>query len=291
MEAHTLNASDPTLAAKRHRREAIFKRASKTYYNSSRFFPPATREDVYILYAFVRVADDFVDTVPADPEGFHAFRRRWEEAARGRPTGDPIVDDMAELARRRGFDPAWTEAFLRSMEWDLTRKSYDRLEDTLEYIYGSAEVIGLFMARILDLPSEADQGARLLGRAMQYINFIRDMDEDRRVLGRRYLPLEDSGLEDITETAARRHPEAFRRFVDIHASRYLEWQRGAEAAYRYLPPRLRWPVMTAGDMYVWTVETIRRDPFVVFRRQVKPSKARVILTYLRNRLGLGRVRP
>lgn len=271
-------------------RERIFRRASKTYYNSSRFFPPEQRRDVFVLYAFVRTADDFVDSRPADPEGFYRFKANWARASRGERSGDPIVDDMAELARRRRFEAEWTEAFLRSMEWDLSRTTYDRLEDTLAYIYGSAEVIGLYMARILGLPAEAEEGARLQGRAMQYINFIRDLDEDRRVLGRRYLPLEDSGLTDLTEAEARRNPAAFRRFMDLHIGRYLEWQRGAEAAYRYLPPRLRWPVMTASDMYVWTVETIRRDPYIVFRRKVKPSRWRVVWTYGLNRLNLGRVR-
>lgn len=271
-------------------RQTIFKKASKTYYNSSRFFPPDKREEVYTLYAFVRVADDFVDNVPADPEGFYRFKADWDRASRGEKSGNAVVDDMAELARKRNFDPGWTTAFLRSMEWDLTKKNYDRLDETLEYIYGSAEVIGLYMARILELPPEADEGARLLGRAMQYINFIRDMYEDRRVLGRRYLPLEDSGLQDINLEEARRNPEGFRRFVELHSGRYLQWQLGAEVAYRYLPPVFRWPIMTASDMYVWTVQTIRQDPFIVFRRQVKPHKLRVLGAYLLNRFNLGRVR-
>lgn len=271
-------------------REEIFKKASKTYYNSSRYFPADKREEVFTLYAFVRVADDFVDRVPADPDGFYRFKADWERAWGGERTGNAIVDDMADLARKRHFDPEWTTAFLRSMEWDLTKKNYDTLQETLDYIYGSAEVIGLYMARILQLPAEADPGARLLGRAMQYINFIRDMDEDRRVLGRRYLPLEDTGLADISLQEAQRRPEAFRRFVNLHADRYLEWQRGAEAAYHYLPPAFRWPIMTASDMYVWTVETIRKDPFLVFRRQVKPNKFRVMAAYLRNRFNVGRVR-
>jgi phytoene synthase len=270
--------------------EEIFKKASKTYYNSSRFFPPDKREEVFTLYAFVRVADDFVDKVPADPAGFYQFKEEWKKASQGLPTNNPVVEGMANLAKKRGFEPQWTEAFLRSMEWDLSKKEYNNLQETLDYIYGSAEVIGLYMAKILELPVAAFEGARLLGRAMQYINFIRDMDEDRRVLGRRYLPLEDTGLTEISLEEAQRKPASFQKFIDIHTERYLQWQRGAESSYHYLPPSFRWPIMTASDMYVWTVETIQKNPFIVFQRQVKPSKFRVMWTFLLNRLNLGRVR-
>src|SRR6056297_3937029 len=149
-----------------------FKSGSKTYFNSSRFFPADVRRDVFYLYAFVRKADNFVDEVPQDPDGFYRFcdsYRRALEQTDG-STGDPIIDRFVELHWRRGFDPAWTEAFLGSMEKDLFKKEYNSLQETLDYIYGSAEVIGLYMSRIMQLPPVADYPARMLGRAMQYIN-------------------------------------------------------------------------------------------------------------------------
>ena len=259
-----------------------FRGGSKTYFNSSLFFPGEVRRDVFHLYGFVRVADNFVDAVPADPQGFHRFRDLYHRAwGAGSPCGDSIIDAFVELARRKGFDPAWTEAFLRSMEMDLTRRRYDRLEDTLEYIYGSAEVIGLFMARIMDLPPEALPAAQMLGRAMQYINFIRDIREDLG-LGRRYLPLEGTGLERLEEDYARRHPEQFRGFVEHHLDRYYRWQAQAEEGFRYLPRRYRVPIRTASDMYAWTGRQIRRRPLLVFERKVKPGRLRIMARLLRN---------
>lgn len=256
--------------------EDIFRRGSKTYFNSSVFFPAHVRRDVFLLYAFVRTADDYVDAIPQDGAGFRAFRASYAQAlASGVPSGDLVIDSFLDLARRKAFAPAWTTAFLDSMEADLDKSRYDSLEETLTYIYGSAEVIGLFMAAIMDLPREAWPAARALGRSMQYINFIRDVAEDN-TLGRRYLPLGDSGLPDLQEATARAQPEAFQAFMRQEAERYLAWQAEAEAGFRFIPKRSRIPVMTASRMYNWTARQIRRDPFVVYRRKVKPAKIRIV---------------
>jgi phytoene synthase len=259
-----------------------FKAGSTTYFNSSLFFPAPVRRDVFALYGFVRVADNFVDKVPQDGDGFRGFVAAYRRAAHGQPAGEPIIDGFVELACRKGFDPAWTDAFLHSMELDLSKATYDTLEETLEYIYGSAEVIGLFMARIMDLADASLPHARLLGRAMQYINFIRDLDEDR-AFGRRYLPLEATPLASlaggrgIDAETARRRPEAFRAFLRHHLSLYRGWQAQAEEGYRYIPWRYLIAVKTAADMYNWTARRIEQDPLVVFRRKVKPSRARILL--------------
>jgi len=263
-----------------------FKQGSKTYFNSSLFFPPAVRRDVFALYGFVRVADNYVDSVPQDPEGFHRFTEAYRKALRGSPVGDPIIDAFVELGRRKDFDPAWTEAFLHSMELDLSKKEYNKLEETLEYIYGSAEVIGLFMAKLLDLVPDSYPHAERLGRAMQYINFIRDIDEDR-TLGRRYLPLQDTPLKRLDKEYAQNHPEEFNEFLRHHLARYKVWQREAEAGFRYIPRRYLIPIKTASDMYNWTARRIEQEPMLVFQRKVKPAKLRIWLAVLANALGVG----
>lgn len=260
-----------------------FRTGSKTYYNSSRFFPPAVRRDVYILYGFVRVADNFVDSVPQDVSGFESFVTRYRRAVRGAVTGDEIIDSFVELAKRRAFDQDWTEAFLRSMRMDIEKSVHATLAESLEYIYGSAEVIGLFMARIMELSSAAERSACMLGRAMQFINFIRDIDEDNR-LGRIYLPISESSLADLSRREADANPREFHRFIGTQLERYMEWQGEAEAGYSLIPRRYRIPIKTAGDMYKWTGEQIRQDPFVVYQRQVKPARARIVFSGLFNAL-------
>ncbi len=263
--------------------QQIFLKGSKTYYNSSRIFPKAVRKDVFTLYAFVRVSDNLVDDVPPEPEEFRAFRQRWRNALAGTPAGDMVIDPFVELGKRVGFDPQWTEDFLTAMESDLDHKPCNTVEDVLKYTWGSAEVIGLFMIRILGLPEAARETAGLMGRSMQFINFLRDVDEDFR-LGRRYLPLANTGLPGLTPQLAKEHEAEFCTFMRGQTSLYSQWQHGAQLGYGYLPWRFRLAVKTASDLYNWTAEVIMRDPMEVWRRKIKPSKVRIFLTFVGNLL-------
>ena len=271
--------------------ERVFKAGSTTYFNSSLFFPPAMRAEVFALYGFVRVADNFVDAVPQEAEAFRRFAARYRAARGGAPAGEAIIDDFVALEGALGFDPGWTEAFLSSMEADLTKRFYRTEAETLEYVYGSAEVIGLFMAKIMRLPEAAWGAAQRLGRAMQFINFIRDVAEDAE-MGRRYLPLEREGrrLLDVaddwlpTREWARANPEKWTAYFRGHLERYGEWQAEAEAGYGFIPRRARVAVRTAGDMYNWTARRIAADPFVVFERKVKPKRWRILWQALWNGL-------
>ena len=256
----------------------IFRRGSRTYFYSTLFFPPAVREDVFSLYSFVRTADDYVDAVPQQVEEFYAFTDRYAMAMAGEATGDVVIDSFVELAGRKGFDRAWTTAFLGSMERDITVGSYRTIRDLEAYLYGSSEVIGLMMARLLDLPPESYPAAQNLGRAMQYVNFIRDIAEDL-ALGRTYFPREEMeafGLDDLSATTASRDPRGFAAFLRFQLQRYREWQEQAEAGFGHIPRRYRIPIRTASDMYRWTARTIERDPAVVHRRKVKPSVIRIV---------------
>ncbi len=258
-----------------------FKHGSKTYFNSTRFFPEPVRRDVFLLYGFVRTADNLVDSIPQDRDGFHDFVARYRRATAGSPSGDPIIDGYVALAERRNFETGWTEAFLASMAMDLDVSVHATLKESLEYIYGSAEVIGLFMARIMGLDENAMHSARLLGRAMQYINFIRDIAEDN-TLGRTYLPISETSLDSLNEAVARKYPKEFRSFINAQLERYVEWQAEAEAGYHLIPKRYRIAIKTAGDMYKWTGHMIAQNPFIVFDRKVKPNRARIVFTGLFN---------
>ena len=276
----------PRPAPTRLHRET-FKRGSRTYYNSSLFFPSEVRRDVFSLYGFVRVADDFVDQVPQDGPGLADFRRRYEDAleraADSQRSGDAVIEAFVELALRRRFPREWTEAFFHSMELDLTKRIYITPEETLEYIHGSAEVIGLYMAKLLDLPEASFPCAKMLGRAMQYINFVRDIDEDRR-LGRSYLSWHGRADRLTDPEYARSHEAEFQSYIEHHIGLYMGWQREAEAGFRYIRRRYLIPIKTASDMYRWTAESIRMKPLTVFERKVKPTRRRIFLRVLRNAL-------
>lgn len=256
----------------------LFQRGSTTYFNSTLFFPTNVKVDVFKLYAFLRKADNYVDTIPQDIEGFYTFREEYERAAAGYPSSDIVITEFIELANRKKFEQEWVTAFLEAMQSDLYRKTYYTLDELCVYMYGSAEVVGLFMAKILDLPEESYIYARFLGRAMQYINFIRDIREDYE-LGRQYLPYEEMrmyGIEDFEPSRFCGKQENFAKFIRRQIERYLEWQRFAEQGYRYIPYRFLIPIKTAADMYKWTAKIIYRSPWMVFLRKIKPRKRRVV---------------
>ena len=263
---------------------SIFQKGSKTYFYSSLFFPTTIKKDVFELYAFVRKADNYVDTVPQDSDGFYRFKNKYYQAVGGEKTGDIVIGSFAQLTQKKHFEHSWVDAFLDAMEMDLTKKQYYTLDETLQYIYGSAEVIGLMMAKIMNLPSQSFPYARYLGRAMQYINFIRDIAEDQE-LDRTYFPVADfntCGLKSLDYDHVKRHPEEFQRFIHQQIHRYCHWQRTAEIGYKYIPKRYLISVKTASEMYYWTAEQIYKNPFIIYEWKVKPLISRIITTTLIN---------
>lgn len=267
--------------------EEIFKNGSTTYYWSSKFFPKKSRADVYKLYSFVRVVDDYVDAPKPNVGRFDYICKEWKKAKKTLPAqihkksssiDDRVLNNILYVVHHYDCDPAWIDAFLASMKMDLDKKVYRSIDDTLEYIYGSAEVIGLLMAKVLGLPKESYESARMQGRAMQYINFIRDIAEDN-LLGRQYFPDEElvkHGLKDLSEKELFRKPAEFREFISAQVGLYNEWQCIANKGFRFIPKRPRVAVRTAVDMYNWTAKKISQEPALIFESKVKPSKGRVI---------------
>lgn len=276
------------------REQEIFKNGSSTYYFSSKFFPANVREDVFRLYSFVRVVDDYVDQVPADRANFLQVKEAWF-AALANPSFDTrrlesdtlnqrVVKNSIHVLRKYDMDPNWFVAFWQSMHADLQPIAYQTLDQTLDYVYGSAEVIGLMMAKIMGLPEEAMRAARLQGRAMQFINFLRDIEEDN-ALGRCYFPIDELRqfkLNDLSKESAYRDAPLFESFMRYQLARYNGWQKEALEGFSYIPRRLRIPLKTAVDMYTWTGQAIEKNPLIVFEHKVRPRKRRVLIKGITN---------
>lgn len=262
----------------------IFQQGSRTYFYSSMFFPSYLKKDVFVLYGFVRKADNFVDAVPQQINQFYEFKEKYYRAVNGNPANDIVIDSFVDLMQKKEFDPKWADAFLSSMEMDITKKRYDSLDETLTYIYGSAEVIGLMMAKLMNLPPNAMPYARYLGRAMQYINFIRDVTEDVQ-LGRVYFPtpdIENHGLASLEYEYTSKYPEAFASFIHSQLERYCKWQTYAEQGYPYIPKRYLISIKTASEMYHWTGIQIYHNPYIVYQKKVKPMISKIVATTLLN---------
>jgi 15-cis-phytoene synthase len=174
--------------------ELITKRYSTSFSMGIRVFHPRFRPPIYGIYGFVRFADEIVDT-------FHDFDKRllfdrfvedtWR-AIDDRISLNPVLHAFQQVVHEYAIDRELIEAFLHSMEMDLDQNAYDA-SGYNEYIYGSAEVVGLMCLRVFTEKKDAEyqrlkEPARRLGAAFQKINFLRDIKSDFDERGRVYFP-------------------------------------------------------------------------------------------------------
>jgi len=152
------------------------------------------RAAIYNIYGFVRFADEIVDT-------FHdfdklalltQFKKDCFDAIENRISLNPILQSFQITVNKYNIDKSLVEAFFKSMEFDLSKQTYDQAAYN-EYIYGSAEVVGLMCLYVF---CEGDKkqyetlvpSARSLGAAFQKVNFLRDVKDDFQQLNRMYFP-------------------------------------------------------------------------------------------------------
>lgn len=181
----------------------VIDRYSTSFGLASRLLRKDAREHIRNVYALVRVADEVVDG-PATEAGLDRglartvldeLERDTERAIELGFSTNPVVHAFARSARVTGFGAELTRPFFASMRMDLDRTVHD--DDSFrEYVYGSAEVVGLMCLRAFlyraGRPTFDDSvlvdGARALGAAFQKVNFLRDLYADFEVLGRSYFP-------------------------------------------------------------------------------------------------------
>ncbi|TJY72591.1 phytoene/squalene synthase family protein [Arthrobacter sp. CAU 1506] len=176
-----------------------------------RLLGPEGRRDIANIYALVRVADEAVDGAAAAAgldaaavrEQLDRLERETETAMLSGYSTNMVVHAFAETARRRGIGTDLTRPFFASMRADITVAAHT--DDSLEeYIYGSAEVVGLMCLRVFQSMPGAVSGhdeelavaARRLGAAFQKVNFLRDLAADNVELGRSYFPRAEAGSFD-----------------------------------------------------------------------------------------------
>src|SRR3954451_12083596 len=243
MRPSTPVVSDP-LETAYERCKALHRAHGRTYYLATRLLPEWKRRHVHALYGFTRYADDIVDEFSGATIGERALRlqtwsTRFLEGLHGEPVDDPILPAVLHTIATFNLDVTDFEKFLRSMTMDLTVDRYDSYDDLLDYMEGSAAVIGTMMLPILE-PGDrvaATDPARELGLAFQLTNFIRDVREDLQ-RGRIYLPLADLARFGVSEAdlfAAGSAGVTRPKIKDVIRYEVVRAQRHYEAAR----PRLR----------------------------------------------------
>jgi phytoene synthase len=278
------------LARSYERCRALHARHGRTYYQATHLLPAWKRRHVHALYGFARFADEIVDGFDgAIPEVRAARLAAWSDALdvslAGGPVHDAVLPAVIHTIAVFDLDPADFTLFLRSMAMDLTVTRYETYADLLDYMEGSAAVIGAMMLPLLGARDrDAALGpARELGRAFQLTNFIRDVAEDLR-RGRVYLPQEDLRRFGVTDAglaaavAAGSATPQIKRLIGYEVSRAREHYRSAAAGIGMLAPGSRACIRTAFRLYQGILDEIERaDGDVIARRAMVPPARRLAL--------------
>jgi len=252
---------------------------SRTYYFSTRLFPAEVRPRVHALYAFMRYADEIVDSphdLPLDAQlsVLEEFEDETMAAISGEEVPNPVLRAYADTVRRCGIDPETITAFMESMKMDTRVFRYPTYPDLEVYTYGSAAVVGLMMCRVVGADDRgADAPAEALGVAMQLSNFLRDIGEDWR-RGRVYLPMEDLARFDYTEQdlAAGVVDERFVALMKFEIDRARKLYSVADEGMDYIPRGRRFPVVVARELYAAILDRIEAQNYDVFTRRAQVSR-------------------
>ncbi|MCQ1999557.1 phytoene/squalene synthase family protein [Arthrobacter zhaoxinii] len=248
---------------------------------ASRLLAARTRGQIETIYALVRLADEIVDGVAAEALVAHAevgvlldeLEADTERALRTGYSVNLVVHAFAVTARETGIGPDLTRPFFASMRADLEQTAHTEASFN-EYVYGSAEVIGLMCLECFlhGVPLPDDQakalreGAQRLGAAFQKVNFLRDLAQDFETLGRSYFP--GVTVEAFTET------DKHRILDGIDADLLV-----SGAAVAQLPANCRAAVALAQDLFSELARRLRTTPAEQLRttrvRVPNPVKARI----------------
>ncbi|HAQ21287.1 MAG TPA: phytoene synthase [Prolixibacteraceae bacterium] len=242
------------------------------------------RVGIYSIYGFVRYADEIVDTFFEQDQKtiFEEFRQETFKAIERKFSINPIIDSFQMAVHQFNIDRELIEAFLLSMEMDLSNDVYSP-ELLKSYIYGSAEVVGLMCLRVFyyNEPEKYDQlvaPARKLGEAFQKVNFLRDMRDDFDKKGRVYFNNID--FNNFTEETKKQ----------LEAEIENDFQESMEGI-RQLKKQVRLGVYLAYTYYIHLLKEIKKArPEEILKKRYRVSNRRksylLVNAYLKNALNL-----
>jgi len=254
----------------------------KTYYLATLLLPAAKRPFVHALYGFARYADEIVDDLESTltlDEKAEALKNWGEGVLKDLQAGeskDAIGMALADTVRRFNIPIEYFESFMHSMTMDLTVSEYQTFDDLMEYVYGSASVIGLQMVPILGaLSPDAYPLAEKLGTAFQLANFIRDVGEDLD-RGRIYLPIKELESHGVTWEMLNQRvvTPQIRSALKEQVERVRRLQREADAGIHLLEPSSRPCIEAASELYCGIVDEVEKIDYQIFTVRAKTSQWR-----------------
>jgi phytoene synthase len=280
--------------------EATIAAGSQSFAAAARLMPRAIRDDTVQLYAWCRHVDDVVDnqvlgrapSAGGDPRArLEGLRAETLAALRGDERVSAPFAALRTVARRHEFPERWPLDLIDGMAMDVEGRCYHGLEDTLDYAYHVAGVVGVMMARVMGVRDETvlDRACDL-GLAFQLTNIARDVVDDARI-GRVYLPrawLDAAGAEVDGATPSPELYAVILRLLEAAEPYYASARAGLSA----LPLRAAWSIAAALRIYRAIGTRIRAEGPRAYRARIgtgRATKARLALWALsdagRSRLG------
>ncbi len=264
--------------------EITTKSYSTSFSSAIKLLHKDLRTPIYNIYGMVRFADEIVDTFHEydKAELLREFREDTFLAIKRGISSNPILHGFQQTVRQYNIDHALIESFFHSMEMDLNNTTYDR-EKFQEYIYGSAEVVGLMCLYVFcegnkELYQQLKAHARSLGAAFQKVNFLRDIKSDLTGLSRVYFP--DCDFTNFTERDKQ-------RIVNDINKDFREAYKGI----LMLPLKARFGVYVAYKYYLSLFRKIKSlKPARVLESRVRIPNYRKLMIVLRagvkNQMGM-----
>jgi phytoene synthase len=274
--------TDPDLRASYAECKRLNALHGKTYFLATLLLPKAKRPFVHALYGFARYADEIVDdlasqlSVKEKAKELNTWGSKVLSDLKKGNSQDAVGRALIDTVTRFDIPHEYFEAFLHSMEMDLTVQEYETYEDLMKYVYGSAAVIGLQMVPILGpLHADAYESAKTLGIAFQLANFIRDVGEDLD-RSRVYLPkkeLQNFGVDRKMLESRVLTPQIVEA-LKFQIARVKRLQEQAAPGIQLLEPSSRPCIQAASTLYCGIVEEVEKINYDIFNKRAKTSTAR-----------------
>ena len=238
---------------------------STSFSLATKMLSTSIRSDIYNIYGFVRCADEIVDAFhDYDKETlFNKFEEDLETSLKDKISLNPILNAFQHTYHKYKIPHHLVSSFMKSMRMDLNKSVYSTEADFKEYIYGSADVVGLMCLRVFvkgnDERYEALKvSAMALGSAFQKVNFLRDLKADYENLNRSYFP--NTNLRELDETSKLRIVEEIK----------ADFKMGYEGIIQ-LPNEAKFGVYTAYKYYYKLLRKLQKTPSL----EIKNARIRV----------------
>lgn len=173
----------------------VTKSYSTSFSLAVKMLAPNIREAIYSIYGFVRFADEIVDSFHGFDKEYliSDFENEYYKAQKNGISLNPILNSFQHTVKKYNISDDLIQSFLKSMKMDLIKSDYHSKQEYDEYIYGSADVVGLMCLKVfvdgnVEKYNELKPEAMRLGSAFQKVNFLRDLKDDNLVLNRNYFP-------------------------------------------------------------------------------------------------------